>query len=107
MKLFEIKKIEEFLQQNWTKYIDYKLLLGFIINAVPLYAPNWPSIVQYKKFQGNKLTISKVSMRENTIDFHADFEVIVETGVCVGTIDLSASLNGSFQVNQVLGTVYT
>lgn len=107
MKLFDIKKIEELLQQNWTKYIDYKLLLGFIINAVPLYAPNWPTIVQYKKFQGNKLTISKASMSNANLQFHADFEIVVENGVCVGTIDLTATLDGNFEVSQFMGTIYT
>jgi hypothetical protein len=106
MKLFETKKLEELLQQNWTKYIDYKMLLHFIINAVPLYAPNWPTIVQYKKFQGNKISISQVCITKNNIDLHIDYEVLVDTGVSAGTVDISCLFDGSYTVKQVLGTVY-
>jgi hypothetical protein len=106
MKLFETKKVEEVLQQTWTKYIDYKFLLNFIINAVPLYASNWPTIMQYKKIQGNKISISKVTLLENEILFWIDFEVPLDNCLSTGTVEISSNLNGNSKVIQIVGTVY-
>ena len=106
MKLFEIKKLEEMLQQNWTKYIDYKLLLGFVINAVPLYAQNWPTIMQYKKFQGNKITVTRAIIQEEYILFDLAFEVITENGVSAGSIVLKTTFDGSAKLQNINGNVF-
>lgn len=106
MKLFDTKKIEEVLKLNWTKYIDYKLLMAFIINAVPLYAANWSIIKQYKKIQGNKIAISKVTLAENALLFWVDFEVPVHDGISAGTIELICSTDGSFKINNISGTIF-
>lgn len=106
MKLFETKKLEEVLQQNWTKYIDYKLLLGFVINAVPLYAQNWPTIMQYKKFQGNKITITRSKIQENYILFDLSFEVITDNGFCAGSMVLKAIFDGTTKLEQISGNIF-
>lgn len=106
MKIFEIKKVEDVLQQTWTKYIDYKYLLKLIINTVPLYASNWPKIIEYKKMQGNKISISKVSLRNTDILFWIDFEVQTNIGLSAGTVEIAACLNGEFTIIQIVGTTY-
>jgi len=105
MKLFEKQKIEEVLTLNWTKYIDYKMLLNFIVNAVPLYASNWAMIKQYKKIQGNKITISKVSLLQNDISFWVSFEIPSNSGVALGTAEILSSIHGDFKMNNISGTI--
>lgn len=107
MKLFDTKKIEEVLKSNWTKYIDYKMLMSFIINAVPLYAPNWSILKQYKKIQGNKIAISKVSLSDGIILFWVDFEVPIQHGLSAGTAELVCSTDGNFKINNISGTIYS
>lgn len=106
MKLFEKQKLEEVLKNNWTKYINYKLLMNYIVNAVPLYAPNWAILKQFKKNQGNKITISKINLLNDSILLWVDFEVPYQNSVALGTIEIAMKLNGAFETTHISGTIY-
>lgn len=106
MKIINQEKLANVLTQNWTKFLDYKTLMDFVINTVQLYVPNWSMLQYCAKIQGNKITVSKVTISKTALLFFINFEVIIDDKLASGTLELSVSLAGEHKVNNVYGNVF-
>lgn len=106
MNILKKEKLADLLTANWTKFIDYKSLMSFVINSVKLYAQNWSMLEYNKKIQSNKIMISKTIINDHEIIFWVDFEVPIENNLAIGTMEISVSLSGFFQVKNLLGNLF-
>lgn len=106
MNIIKKEKLADLLTANWTKFIDYKSLMSFVINSVKLYAKNWSMLQYEKKIQGNKIMISKTIINDHEIIFWIDFEVPINNNLAIGTMEIGVTLSGSFQVKELLGNLF-
>ena len=106
MKILNKEKLADVLTQNWTKFIDYRALMSLAINSVQLYAKNWSLLEDNKKRNGNKITISKTSIKQNKMILWLEFEVQIDKNVAIGTIELAMDLEGNLQINQTVGNIF-
>ena len=106
MKILNKEKLADVLTQNWTKFIDYRALMSLAINSVQLYAKNWSLLEDNKKKNGNKITISKTSIKQNKMILWLEFEVQINTNVAIGTIELAMDFEGNLQINQTVGNIF-
>jgi hypothetical protein len=107
MKLFEIKKLEELLATNWSKFISYKTFLDIVANNIPLYAPNWSTIQSSRSIKVKTINFSKFEItKNNLIKIWANFEIPFENKIAVGTMEVLCDLNGNYEISRAVGNFY-
>lgn len=106
MSILKKEKLADLLTANWTKFIDYRTLMSFVINSVKLYANNWSMLEYDKKIQGNKIMISKTILEKQGIIFWVDFEVPIDNKVAIGTIELCLELSGNYRTEKIVGNLF-
>ncbi len=107
MKIITLQKMEELLQLQWTKFVDYKNLMDLIINNIPLYAGNWNTIVQARNISTKKVMVSKVNISQEGILFWFSFEIPMNEKTAVGTAELLCALNGTVKIQRISGNFFS
>ena len=106
MSILKKDKLADLLTANWTKFIDYRTLMSFVINSVKLYASNWSMLEYDKKIQGNKIMVSKTILKKQGLLFWVDFEVPIEHKLSIGTIELYLDLSGNYHIEKIVGNLF-
>lgn len=108
-EILKITELEETLVQNWTKFIDSRLLLKQVLEDANQIASL--NIVHDKEANFNKkiqISITDFKQKENPSIFEicVEFTVPRENGILVGSHYYSLGLNGSFFLENSSGTLF-
>ena len=106
MQMLRKEKLEDTLTQNWTKFIDYKVLLDFVINTIKLYARNWTVVQSQINFTGNKVTVKSSKLDNLGLTFTVSYEIKVDYNVAIGFMILYIDYAGSCTIKQIHGNLF-
>jgi hypothetical protein len=106
MQILRKEKLENTLTQNWTKFIDYKVLLDFAINSIKLYARNWTVVQSQINFTGNKVTVQSSKLDNLGLTFNVSYEIKIDAAVAIGYMILYIDYAGSGTIKQIEGNLF-
>ena len=107
MRFIKKDKLSETLTQNWTKYVDYKNLLDFIISTIKLYAKNLTRINYSQHFSGNKITVTKSDINTYGFKFDVKFEIKIENAICFGNISVLLSYDDDIKTEFIQANLFS
>jgi hypothetical protein len=106
MQILKKEKLENTLTQNWTKFIDYKVLLDFAINTIKLYARNWTIVQSQIKFSGNKVMVVSSKLDNLGLTFNINYEIQIDNAVAIGSMSLHVNHSDSCSLKDIQGNVF-
>jgi hypothetical protein len=106
MQMLKKEKLEDTLTQNWTKFIDYKVLLDFAINTIKLYARNWTLVQSQVNFTGNKVIVKSSKLDNLGLTFTITYEIKIDNSMAIGYMVLYIDYAGSSTIKEIQGNIF-
>jgi hypothetical protein len=107
MKVLNTAKLEELLVANWTKFLDTKAVMAFVLASVrDNIEQNFCVMSGSTSNKGVQITVSRFQMAQDGFTIWIDFHVPQEEGVAVGTSELHLSPTGTLSHIRTLGNLF-
>ena len=107
MKVLNKAKLEELLVANWTKFMDTKAMMAFVLGCVrDNIEKNFCVMPGSASNKGVQITVSRFHIAQDGFTIWIDFHVPQEEGVAVGTSELHLSPTGTLTHIRTLGNLF-